>query len=274
MLGSGRQDRYRANCYAFFNDLHLIGDYQNGKIYKLDFDTYADDGNTVIAERITRAVHQERKRLFFPHFEIEFEAGVGLVASDEEWNPATTYASGDIVRHSPIYTGTHTGGDDASILTDSAQSWAVNELVGKVAINTTDKSMAAITANTATTVTGTLSGGTGDDWDTDDDYRITDDGEIYYECISASTNNPPPHATYWSFRLGSNPQAMLQWSDDGAHNWSIELWRNIGQIGEYKNRAIWNRLGSARDRRFKLHISDPIKRVILAAFADIEIGAN
>lgn len=72
---------------------------------------------------------------------------------------------------------------------------------------------------------------------------------------------------------GSNPQAMLQWSDDGGRTWSNEHWRSIGQIGEYRHRVEWRRLGQFRERIFKLAVTDAIKPVILGAYADVELGA-
>jgi len=69
--------------------------------------------------------------------------------------------------------GTHTGADDASVLTDSAQDWDTNELVGLRVYNTTDGSSGLVTANTSTTVTATLSGGAQNDWDTGDAYYLT-----------------------------------------------------------------------------------------------------
>lgn len=64
------------------------------------------------------------------------------------------------------------GGSGAAILTDSTASWTVNAFVGYTVFNDTDGSSAVITANSATTVTGTLVGGTNDDWDDADAYRI------------------------------------------------------------------------------------------------------
>lgn len=66
--------------------------------------------------------------------------------------------------------------------------------------------------------------------------------------------------------LGSNPQAMLQWSDDGGSTWGNEHWSNIGLIGKYKNRCRWNRLGASRDRVWRLMLSDPVNPTILGAF--------
>jgi hypothetical protein len=85
--------------------------------------------------------------------------------------------------------GTHTGANNASVLTYSSGTWTVNEFVTAKEINPaganpafntnlwvhnlTDGSCGRITANTATTVTATLSGGTDNDWDTGDSFVVT-----------------------------------------------------------------------------------------------------
>ena len=57
---------------------------------------------------------------------------------------------------------------------------------------------------------------------------------------------------------GSDPQIMLQYSNDGGKTWSNELWKDIGEIGKYGTRVRWKRLGMARDRVYKVVISDHI----------------
>ena len=74
--------------------------------------------------------------------------------------------------------------------------------------------------------------------------------------------------------LGANPQAMLRWSNDGGSTWSNEHWHTIGQIGQYRNRAIWRRLGWARDRVFEVVVTDPINAVIISANLKAEGGEN
>jgi hypothetical protein len=69
---------------------------------------------------------------------------------------------------------------------------------------------------------------------------------------------------------GSDPQLMLSWSNDGGHTWSSEHWTSAGRLGEYSARAQWWRLGSGRDRRYKLAFSDPCKFVLLNAYVDVE----
>ena len=72
----------------------------------------------------------------------------------------------------------------------------------------------------------------------------------------------------------NDPQAMLRWSNDGGSTWSKEYWVSIGTIGRYKNRAIWRRLGTARDRIFEVSISDPVKAVIVSANLKASSGDN
>ncbi len=84
----------------------------------------------------------------------------GAVVSDDWWN----YSEG----------GVHDGSANAAVLTDSTKSWTTSEWVGYRIKNTTDGSFAIITANTATTITGVLEGGTDNDWDVSDAYVIVD----------------------------------------------------------------------------------------------------
>lgn len=73
---------------------------------------------------------------------------------------------------------------------------------------------------------------------------------------------------------GHDPQAMLQWSNDGGNTWSNEHWVSMGKIGETAKRAIWRRLGFGRNRVFKLTITDPVKVYIMGAEIELEVGAS
>jgi hypothetical protein len=151
----GQYERARGNCCVEFQGLVMVGDYANGKIYKLDKLNYTDDGQHV--RRLRRAPHlvADFQREYFDELQIQFQPGVGL-----------------------------------------------------------------------------------------------------------------------STGQGENPQAMLRWSDNGGSTWSNEHWTTIGLIGKYANRAIWRRLGTARDRVFEVSISDPVKAVIISANLKSSVGEN
>jgi hypothetical protein len=90
--------------------------------------------------------------------------------------------------------------------------------------------------------------------------------------------------THYSFQLdmetgvglntgqGSDPVAVLQWSDDGGHTWSNEKYASVGAIGTYGTRVIWRRLGASRDRVYRVIISEPIKVVMIGAEINVEAG--
>ena len=73
---------------------------------------------------------------------------------------------------------------------------------------------------------------------------------------------------------GQDPKLMLDWSDDNGHTWSNQLSEPMGKLGEYDTRVMFRRLGSSRDRIFRISISDPVKRVILGAYLEAEGGGN
>jgi len=74
------------------------------------------------------------------------------------------------------------------------------------------------------------------------------------------------------FGQGADPQMWLQFSDDGGRTWSDERWTGIGAQGQYRRRARWSRLGAARDRVFRIGMSDPVRTAIVAANLDISAG--
>lgn len=73
---------------------------------------------------------------------------------------------------------------------------------------------------------------------------------------------------------GSDPKAMLKWSDDDGRTWSNERTASIGKIGETSKRVIFWKLGSYRKRIYKLRVTDPVRLNISSVDVDIELGAS
>jgi len=69
-----------------------------------------------------------------------------------------------------------------------------------------------------------------------------------------------------------DPQVLLRYSNDGGRTWSDERRASLGATGEYRTRAVWHRLGSARDRVFEVAVSDPVPVVLLNASIDATGG--
>jgi hypothetical protein len=186
--------RCRANCSAVFQNMVLVGDWQNGQIYELDPNNYTDNGQNV--RRLRRAPHlvTDLQRQYFEELQIQFQPGVGVIGAT---TPNGTFTANLIILADQTFT------------------------IG----------------NFDTIIIGV------------------------------------PNQIYPS-QTQSNPQAMLRWSSDGGSTWSREYWVGIGQIGKYKNRAIWRRMGWARDRVFEVVVTDPVKAVIVSSNLKASEGEN
>jgi hypothetical protein len=75
---TGEYYRHRSNCGCFFNNVYLVGDFENGKIYSVENEVYTEDGATI--RRLRRATHltTDLQRQYFESFQIQFQPGVGL----------------------------------------------------------------------------------------------------------------------------------------------------------------------------------------------------
>lgn len=147
--------RWRPNCHVFFGGRHLVGDFENGKVYSLDLDTHTDNGDPILRLRSTQPMNSEGLRVFYDSLQVDMETGVGL-----------------------------------------------------------------------------------------------------------------------STGQGSAPLLMLRFSDDGGHTWSNIKTVSIGAIGEYSARAIFRRLGQARNRVWEISMTDPCKFAVFGAFAKVRKGTN
>ena len=96
--------RHRSNCSAFFQNVVLVGDWQNGQIYQLDPNNYTDNSDAI--RRLRRCPHltTDLQRQYFDELQIQFQPGVGTTGlSNTEGNlvgdpliigPLNTYSIG------------------------------------------------------------------------------------------------------------------------------------------------------------------------------------
>lgn len=79
--------RHRGNCFMNFQNLRIVGDYANGRLYQLSRSIYTDDGDPLVAQR--RCPHiwsrEDRQRLFMGSLQVEFHPGVGLASGSSEY---------------------------------------------------------------------------------------------------------------------------------------------------------------------------------------------
>lgn len=89
-LSSGLEGgRDLANSYVYAFRKHLIADYTSGNIYELDYDTYTDNGETIVRTRDTAPIHgglvqQPGKCMEMERFELILERGIGIMSGQGE----------------------------------------------------------------------------------------------------------------------------------------------------------------------------------------------
>lgn len=145
-VSDGKQ--HRANCHVYFDHKNLVGDYRNGRIYRIDENSYADEGHSIKWIRRCPAIDNQKELFSIAEIELEMGMGRGLSAGQ-----------------------------------------------------------------------------------------------------------------------GSDPQVIMRYSVDHGHNWSNEMWSPVGAMGAYGNRVVWGPLGLAREFVIEFSGSDPIRWVLMKAFA-------
>jgi hypothetical protein len=153
-LDSWALKRHRAETHAVAYGQNIVGDYETGRIYALDLETYTDNGTSIVRLRSAPHFSKGLKKITHHSFQLDMETGVGLDGTTQ----------------------------------------------------------------------------------------------------------------------GTNPKAIMRWSDDGGKSWSNERWADIGKIGETKKRVLWRRLGASRDRVYEVSVTDPVKVVLIGAELEVEEG--
>jgi Phage stabilisation protein len=69
-----------------------------------------------------------------------------------------------------------------------------------------------------------------------------------------------------------DPKITLEMSSDGGQTWSNPINASLGRTGEYLKRARWQRLGSSRDRVFRVTVTEPVRVTMLSAYLDFNAG--
>jgi len=95
--------RHRSNCGCFFNNVYLVGDFENGKIYSVENEVYTEDGATI--RRLRRATHltTDLQRQYFDSFQIQFQPGVGLSIGPGYESEGVVTETGNVAPSGPSY---------------------------------------------------------------------------------------------------------------------------------------------------------------------------
>lgn len=85
-LSTGPYVRHQGNLSAYYNGDTLITDFTNGNVYRMDDNTFTDNGQPVLREVITKHATKGYNRFRVPQVYLDMETGVGT-ASGQGLNP-------------------------------------------------------------------------------------------------------------------------------------------------------------------------------------------
>lgn len=75
MDSDGNLNRWRANCFAAFNNQLIVGDFENGNLYGVNLDSYLDFGGPVVRSRSFPHITEENDRLVHKNLIAAMEVG-------------------------------------------------------------------------------------------------------------------------------------------------------------------------------------------------------
>lgn len=71
---------------------------------------------------------------------------------------------------------------------------------------------------------------------------------------------------------GSDPEIMMDFSDDGGQTWISMPNRSLGPLGEYDTQVVWHALGSSKQRVYRCAVTDPIEVVVVDTQLEVQGG--
>lgn len=77
----GTFSRHRGNCFAFWNERHIVGDYQDGRLYQMSLNIFTDDTNEIRRIRSFPHLLDAGNRVAYRMFQADMEAGGAGLAS-------------------------------------------------------------------------------------------------------------------------------------------------------------------------------------------------
>lgn len=98
LKAEGGFTRHRAENHIFAGGKHIVGDFEDGRIYELSNTAYTDDGQPIKWLRAAPHISEQGKFLYYREFHLDMETGVGLT-SGQGSDPQIFYRFSDDYGH-------------------------------------------------------------------------------------------------------------------------------------------------------------------------------
>lgn len=98
--------RHVSNCYVFFDNKHLVGDWESGNVYEMSSSYFQDNGLDIVSVRVAQHVWDKKDlgNVMIHKLQIDAETGVGEVTNELRESPGYL-ADGTYSADGTIYAG-------------------------------------------------------------------------------------------------------------------------------------------------------------------------
>lgn len=306
---NGTQKRHLADVAWFYNGAILVGAYDRPMVYVLDMTNGTDNGAAIFRQRTAPHIARNFDRVFYEQFRLLCQtgsAGYIDIATTETSNANVADLVLTVGNDSGVGGCTHLGFSHSpswGALTNAnsipnttiVQIGAILGDLGfqydnfaiSIRNNTDASNTVAPASNVWEVLVFTDQNGNVEQYQSGV-ATITTSGNV--KTWTMATGLP---ATPLPFTLGDSypmsltygggeiinvtqsvseePMIGLSWSDNGAYNWSPEIFESAGQVGQYGELVEWWRLGEGRNRAFRISYSGATPIALMDAAAAISV---
>jgi hypothetical protein len=283
-LGQYMGDLARTHMFVFGK--HLVGDWRSGTIYEQSMDFYSDDGAAIRRLRAAPDLANGGKWTFYPEFRLLMDVGVGLDGA------AVTPENGIYDFHDLDWNWTNVLGAPNACPPPSADPpggvgfgppWFLSSMrlfYNEHAAANVTLTITGVGGSYGPTVLNIPSGPDGLTVNFDPPLELDDasvltaseeaglevQADIFMTLSSTSDGDIPEGGA--PAGDGTDPQIILQWSNDGGKTWSAERPTSAGKIGDYKRLVRWRQTPRSNNRAYRVIYSEPTDASLVAAEID------
>ncbi|MCU1301966.1 MAG: hypothetical protein JWQ87_2250 [Candidatus Sulfotelmatobacter sp.] len=255
---SGSLKQSRAQYHSFSFGMHLAGDPTTGSIYQMSTFVYSDFGNPIYRERTAPHISNEQARIGHNELQVDVETGLGpqpplqgqatptVITLADATGGLWDISVSDLGVINSVISGRTTADAISLILNDPAGNpWGIVPVTGTGILQ-------PIAAAAGTYPSGM--------------FFYSSTGKTRWNLLLHLEGANVVLDTFPLGMVGRGPTMFMKFSDDGGRTWSNEYSRDCGQAGKFLTRVRWMRLGTSRDRVYRIYVTDPVPWRIIDAY--------
>jgi hypothetical protein len=268
---NGIEHRHRANVCAHAYNTLIVGDWQNGNLYRLDRAAYTDNGHPIKRLRswphLVKNGTRQRYRQFIADMDVGTAPATTAMSAPRRVFTDTTLACLGIPAD-PLTIGALDGvigGTVEPAMTAANPQAVTSDGTTITGDGTASSPLSVILADGSIPPVGGASGSL--PWVITDD-TIGGDGSpaapLFVDLVDGLRGVPACVNA-----MVNPPLVRLRWSDSKGRAWGRSITQSLGASGQALTQVQWQRLGYARDRVFEVSWSAPTSTALNGAWVGV-----